>query len=472
MPKFTVTTPIFYANGVPHIGHAYNIVAADILARLYKLLGNEVFFLTGTDEHGAKVAEAAQKNNKTPQEFVDEISNTFKSAWKNLDIEYSDFIRTTESRHEKGVIFALNKLKEEGVLYEKKYEGLYCIGCEAFVTEKDLDAQGLEPLHKTKPILIEEKNWFFKLSEFLPQIKEAIETGRLKIEPQERKNEVLGLLEQGLADFSISRSKERLKWGITLPFYESQVAYVWVDALLNYITALGYGSEDQSKFEKFWPADVQLIGQDILKFHAIYWPAILLALGLELPKSLVVHGYFTVNGQKMSKTIGNVIDPNNLVEEFGSDAARYLLLTQFPFGSSGDIDVKNFQEKYNDLANTFGNLVRRVFNLAEKYELKDISIDKFDESEFVGKTALGNIQLIQNIVDESRQINAELDKSAPWKEENPENRNEIIKNTIKNIFKLAFLMQTIMPKTSKIIFDSVQNGRIVNPPILFPKNEK
>ncbi len=463
MERFTVTTPIFYANGRPHIGHAYTIIAADILARLNQLLGKEIFFLTGTDEHGAKVAEAAEKNGKTPQEFVDEIAGSFQSTWKELGIEYTDFIRTTEERHEKAVVFALKKLKEKGVLYEKKYKGLYCTGCEAFVTEKDLDENGFEPLHKTKPIVVEEKNWFFKLSEFLPQVKEAIESGRLKILPEERKNEVLGLFEQGLEDFSVSRSKERLKWGITLPFDESQVAYVWVDALLNYITALGYGSDDQSKFEKFWPADIQLIGQDILKFHAIYWPAILLALDVELPKSLIVHGYFTVNGQKMSKTIGNVIDPNDLIKEFGSDATRYLLFNPFPFGNSGDIAVQDFSEKYNsDLANNFGNLVSRSLTLVKKFCENKVPISNEETlREFIGReidprilalkenfgNGLNQLNIVQKVLEIARVLNEDINKEAPWKETNEEKRNATLRKMLEGIAAISILEKPVLNQT-------------------------
>jgi methionyl-tRNA synthetase len=264
MDRFSITTPIYYANGNPHIGHAYTTVAADVLARLNKKLGKEVFFLTGMDEHGAKVADTAASVGKEPQIFVDEIAQSFKDCWQKLDIGYSDFIRTTEKRHRQGVLLALEKLKETDAIYEKTYKGLYCTGCEAFVTEKDLDENGLEPLHQKKPIVVEEKNWFFNLAKYLPEIKQAIETDRLLILPTERKNEVLGLFQQGMEDFSISRSKERLKWGIELPFDETQVAYVWVDALLNYVTALGYGSDNDELLQKFWPADVQVMAQDFI----------------------------------------------------------------------------------------------------------------------------------------------------------------------------------------------------------------
>lgn len=471
MERFTITTPIYYANGKPHIGHAYTTIAADVLARLHKGRGEDVFFLTGTDEHGAKVADTAKSVGKEPQEFVDKIAQSFKDCWQKLDIDYTDFIRTTDKRHEQGVIFALNKLKEIDAIYEKTYKGLYCTGCEAFVTEKDLDENGLEPLHQKKPVVVEEKNWFLNLAKFLPEIKQAIETDKVKIVPTERKNEVLGLFQQGLEDFSISRSKERLKWGIELPFDNTQVAYVWLDALLNYVTALGYGSDNDELLKKFWPADVQVMAQDILKFHAIYWPAILLALGLELPKSLVIHGFFTINGQKMSKSLGNIIDPNDLVAEYGSDATRFLLLSAFPFGNSGDIDVQNFREKYNSIANTLGNLVRRTFNLAEKYGISINALPKFDSTIFTDSN-IDNLHILQNVLDKARDLNVELDKQAPWKETDITKRDAIVKNSLEKILALAQMIEPTMPSIAKAILGAVgADGKITNPSVLFPKNE-
>jgi methionyl-tRNA synthetase len=473
MERFSVTTPIYYANGKPHIGHAYTTIAVDVLARLNKKIGREVFFLTGTDEHGGKVADTAAGVDKEPQKFVDEIAQSFKDCWKKLDIDYSDFIRTTEKRHEQGVVFALKKLKEADAIYEKTYKGLYCTGCEAFVTEKDLDENGLEPLHQKKPIVVEEKNWFFRLEKFLPEIKQGIEDDKILIIPSERKNEVLGLFQQGLEDFSISRSKERLKWGITLPFDDSQVAYVWVDALLNYVTALGYGSDNDELLKKFWPVDTHAIGLDILKFHAIYWPAMLMALGLQLPKQLLVNGYFTINGQKMSKSLGNVIDPNILVDEFGSDATRYLLLSTLPYGNSGDIDVQNFQQKYNELANTIGNLVRRTFNLAEKYGVK---YEKESHNLLEFYPQLGNKNenvldtLIKLIRGQAQELNVGIDNEAPWKETDETKRNEIVLKYLRKVFELADLLEPVMPKIAAAIFGSVdENGKITNPPVLFPK---
>ncbi len=369
MPQpFYVTTPIYYVNDRPHIGHAYTTIAADLLTRFHRLQGRESFFLTGTDEHGTKVAEAARAAGLTEQEFCDRTVATFQNAWKNLDIEYNYFIRTTSERHKVAVLKFLDAMRrartEDGreVVYSGHYEGLYCTGCEKFVTEKDL-VNGLCPDHKKPPVQLKEKNYFFRLTAFAGKIKERIESGELKILPEERRNEVLGLIGQELPDFSLSR--ERVKWGIPLSFDSSQVAYVWVDALSNYISAIGYG-DDQRSFNQWWNEAevVHLMAKDILKFHCLYWPAMLMAAGEKLPNTIFLHGFFTVDGEKMSKSLGNMIDPNEMVAKFGPDGTRYLLLTQYPFGIDGDIQAKRFVSQYNsDLANDLGNLVSRVAKL-------------------------------------------------------------------------------------------------------------
>ncbi|UCE23663.1 MAG: methionine--tRNA ligase [Candidatus Zixiibacteriota bacterium] len=362
---FYITTPIYYVNDKPHIGHAYTTIAADLLARFHRLAGRDSFFLTGTDEHGSKVAEAAQQAGMSEIEFCDRTVETFKVAWKNLSIEYDDFIRTTSERHKEAVLKILDAMRTaktgagKDVVYSDYYEGLYCTGCEKFITEKDL-VDGVCPDHNKPPEKLKEKNYFFRLTAFLDTIKHRIESNELLILPEERRREVLGLINQDLPDFSLSR--ERVKWGIPLPFDDSQMAYVWVDALSNYISAMGY-SDDQQKFDKWWNSGeiVHLMAKDILKFHCLYWPAMLLAAGVKLPNVIYLHGFFTVDGEKMSKTLGNMIDPNDMVEEFGADGTRYLLLTQYPFGIDGDIQARRFVTQYNaDLANDLGNLVSRV----------------------------------------------------------------------------------------------------------------
>lgn len=360
MDKFFITTPIYYVNAKPHIGHTYTTIAADVLARYYRLkLGDDkVFYLTGTDEHGSKIYEKAVENNMEPQAFCDQVSAQFKDAWEKYTISYNKFIRTTDSDHKAFVQEFVKNIYNNGDFYEDEYEGLYCVGCEKFLTEKEL-VDGKCPHHLREPEVVKEKNWFFNLEKYLPEIQKRIESDELKIMPEWAKSEVLGLIKQGVPNFSVSRNKEKVKWGIELPWDSNQLIYVWCDALTNYLSTAGPAD--------FWPATVQFLAKDILKFHALFWPALLLSVGYELPEQLFIHGFFTVNGQKMSKTLGNVINPVEMYEEFGADAAKYLLLSQFPFGQDGDIQKDRFVEKYNaDLSNGLGNLLNRVISLIEK----------------------------------------------------------------------------------------------------------
>jgi len=471
MEKILITTPIYYVNDKPHIGHAYTTLAADILTRFFRIQGKDVFFLTGTDEHGTKVAEAAEKAGKNPQEICDKNSEFFKLAWEKLGVKYDHFIRTTDKIHEKNVIEFLKELEDRDAVYEKEYGGLYCIGCEKFLTDKDL-VDGLCPDHKTEPKKITEKNYFFKLKDYLGAVAELINTNRLKIEPQNAKNEVLGLLKQGLEDFSISRQKERVKWGIDLPFDKNQTVYVWVDALLNYYT--GDGSKE---FKKYWEKGkiIHLLAKDILKFHAIFWPAMLLAAGKKLPDREFIHGFFTINGQKISKTLGNVIDPIEIVNKFGTDAARYILLSQFPFGQDSDVQESRFVEKYNaDLANGLGNLVARVLTLANKNKIKETKADKDilrvaketrenyekDMKEFKLFEALEGIWKLIGWCDEY------IEKNKPWQITDKEKLEQVLPNLLYCLSEIADLILPFLPETSEKIKEQIKSGKSE---ILFPR---
>jgi len=469
-PKFYITTPIYYASGDPHVGHTYTTVSADILSRYYRLfIGAEnVYFLTGTDEHGLKIAKNAEAAGLEPQAYVDKIAGAYVDLWKNLEISNNDFIRTTEKRHEDFVRFFIEKLKAKGFLYEAEYEGLYCVACEKFLAEKDL-VDGKCPDHQRVPELSKEKNWFFDLNgkhsgrNFLTEIKEAIENGELKILPEKMEKEVLGLLNQDLPDFSISRNKANVKWGIPLPWDANQLVYVWADALTNYISAID-GSD-------WWPAQVQLLGKDILKFHAIFWPAMLLAADLPLPKVLCSHGYFTVDGQKMSKTIGNVVDPIELFQTYGSDVTRYFVSTVCPFGEDGDIKKELFAEKYNAFfANHLGNYVNRILTLAHKYyagqvPTRDMVLEKDWQAQveaawhdYHGAAAHLELEKMIKIPTELIQsANEYITKLELWKvmKENPEQAAPHLYILLEALRQAALMLSPVIPQGSTKILEAL-----------------
>ncbi|MDD5627068.1 MAG: methionine--tRNA ligase [Patescibacteria group bacterium] len=458
MSKFYITTPIYYVNDKPHIGHAYTTVAADVLARWQKMNGKDVFFLTGTDEHGAKIAEAAEKAGKNPQEFSDQVSEEFKKTWKNLDIEPSYFIRTTNPEHEKLAVAFLSRLYEKGFLYEKDYKGLYCIGCEKFLTEKEL-LEGKCPDHNQKPEMVLEKNWFFNLKEFLPKVKEIVAGGKIKIEPDTAYQEVLGIFKQGLDDFSISRQK--VKWGIPVPWDKTQTIYVWVEALLNYWTALKIADH-----EDFWPPDVHLMSHDILKFHAIYWLAMLAAADVDLPRRIFVHGYFTIDGQKMSKTIGNVIDPNVLVKKFGVDATRYLLLSRFPFGKDGDISEAKMKEMYNaDLANGIGNLVARVARFQLRIDKLRIANCELKEYKSLMEE-LKFYEVLKLIMNKVKECNDMIEEKKPWRIKNEQEIKKTLMPVVEKIIIIAEMLKPFMPNVSGKILEILKTRKSE---ILFPR---
>lgn len=452
MKKY-LTTPIYYVNDVPHIGHAYTTIAADVLARFYKSQNIETFFLTGVDEHGAKIAIAAEAAGKEPKNFVDELAKKFETTWQNLNIEYSEFFRTTNVEHEKLVLEFVKKLADAGYIEKRKYEGLYCVACERYYKEEDL-IDGLCPDHKTKCEKQSEENYFFLLSKFQDKLISIINDKEFEIGPTERKNEILSKIKLGLEDVSISRSA--VKWGIPYPGDESQTVYVWVDALLNYYTATKiYKMETWEKH----PADLHLMAKDILWFHAVLWPAMLLALDLPLPKKVFAHGFFTIGGQKMSKTIGDVIDPNKMVEKFSVDVVRYAILREFPFGEDGDISVEKIQKQYENLANNIGNLLQRTIVMINKYQIK-MSNDKLQMSNENQMTKSKISKLIEEL--KFNEALAEIENIAidtnkyiaekePWKlakdENNPE-LSEVLNKAHSNLSIIAELLAPFMPETS------------------------
>lgn len=375
--KFYVTTAIDYPNAEPHVGHAYQKVIADILARWHKVLGEDVFLLTGTDEHGKKIQETALKAGKRPREFVDELSIKFKEAWKSLNVDYDRFIRTTDEDHKKLVQEAIKKCNENGDIYKGTYEGLYCVGCEAYYTEKDL-IEGCCPLHK-KPIeKLKEESYFFRLSNYQKFLLDLYKNPEF-IMPEERRNEMISRVKEGLKDLSISRTS--FDWGIPFPLDKKHIVYVWFDALFNYVSGAG-------KKQEYWPATVHLLGKDNGWFHAVYWPAFLKSAGYELPKTVFIHGFLTFNGQKISKSLGNVIAPKYLADKYGADSVRYFIGRNFVFGQDGDFSEKLLVERHNsELANKWGNLLSRVTALAERD-----GIDKNGGNKLIKKLNLKKIE--------------------------------------------------------------------------------
>lgn len=471
MKKFYVTTSIVYTNAPPHIGFALELVQADVLARYHRSLNEDVFFLTGTDEHGLKIAKAAEEAGREPKKFVDEIAKKCKELTDILNISNDDFIRTTDRKKHWPVVEKVwLKLKENKDIYKKKYKGFYCAGCEAFITKKDL-VNGKCPNHLQEPELVEEENYFFRLSKYADDIKKALETDKIKIVPESRKKEIIEIIKQGLGDISFSRSIDKLKWGIPVPDDNSQTIYVWADALVNYISELDY--PNGRLFKKYWPADVHCIGKDIFKFHALIWPGILLSLGLPLPKTIFIHGFISVAGKKMSKSLGNVIDPFELVKKYGStsspqvgtDAVRYYLLREISPTEDGDFTYEKFEKRYNaDLAGGIGNLVARVCSLGEKVGFKEKS-DKKIKSEIEKtkrnyKKALGNFRFnealksIWNLIGFSDRY---IDKEKPW--ENKENSSEVIGNLLVVLDNIAELLKPFLPETAEKILKEIARSK-------------
>ncbi|PIY59331.1 methionine--tRNA ligase [Candidatus Wolfebacteria bacterium CG_4_10_14_0_8_um_filter_37_11] len=472
--KFYITTAIDYVNSVPHLGHALEKVQADAIARYQRITDKDVYFLTGVDEHGIKIIRSSQDAGKSVKDFVNENSGKFAELTKKLDISNNNFIRTSDrERHWPGAQLLWKKLVEAGDIYKGKYSGYYCVGCEAYVTEKDL-IDGKCPYHFKEPEKIEEENYFFKLSRYVDEIKNKIESGELKILPESRKNEILGMIKEGVGDISFSRPKEKLSdWGVPVPDDESQLMYVWCDALANYISALGYGSNNEDNLKKFWPADLHIIGKDILRFHALIWPAMLMSAKLLLPKTIFVHGFILSNGKRMSKTLGNVIDPFYLAEKYGVDATRYYLLREITPFEDGDITEEKFKEAYNaNLANGLGNLTARIMKMSEQYlDNKELRIKNYElPNDF--KNLMDNFGLnkaMDLIWEKISELDLHIQKTEPFKliKTDEKKAKEILVELVLGLQNIALMLKPFLPQASEKILKSIELNKM--PETLFPR---
>jgi methionyl-tRNA synthetase len=474
---FYITTPIFYPNANLHLGHAYTTTITDIIARYHRLKGEETYFLTGSDENTEKVVRAAKAADRSTREYLDNIVSNFKSLFSKLEVSYDQFIRTSdEANHYPGVIELWKRIAKAGDLEKRSYSGLYCVGHESFITEKDL-VIGKCPDHDETPQVLKEENYFFKLSKYTEAIKKKIESDEFEIVPDSRRNEILALLDRGLEDVSFSRPADKISVGIPVPNDPSQRIYVWCDALSNYISALGFGRSNNALFKKFWPADLQVIGKDILRFHAAIWPGMLLSAGLCLPKALLVHGFVTSGGKKMSKSLGNVIDPIELIDEYGAEAVRYYLSRHISPFEDGDITYESFKEAYNaNLANGLGNLVSRVMKMAEQNGIK------VQDSRFKNKNREGkefeeamrefNLQRAMNVIWELiARLDEKIQKEQPFKsiKTAPEKGKLIIGELLSGLSEIAEMLLPIMPETAEKIQEAIAKNR--KPDILFPRKD-
>lgn len=496
--KFYLTTAIAYPNAKPHMGHFLEFVEADALARYKKMKEFDVFFLTGTDEHGLKIEEKAKELHMTPQDLVNQNTQIFQHLKTDMDVDYSDFIRTTDDRHVKTAQEIWTKIYEKGDLYKKQYKGLYCIGCESFKTEKEL-IHGKCPDHEKEPIVLEEENYFFRLSKYTDILIEKLESGELSIIPEFRKNEIVNVARKGLLDVSFSRPKASLSWGIEVPNNSQHVMYVWCDALTNYLSGIGY-SDNPKLFTRYWPADVHIIGKDISRFHALIWPAMLLSVELPLPKKIFIHEFVTSKGKKMSKTIGNIIDPFIVMSKYGSEALRFFLLKETVNGSDVDFTWARFHNTYEaELVNGVGNLINRVFVIAQKYlNGRTPKAYRDKETEQMIRSAWRDYETFFNQYDFKTALesclrlvyfsNRYISETEPWNlfKQDVERFKQVIFILLEILANISLMLYPFIPRTSlkmqralgvstdklTIPYGKVREGfRLENVGILFPKVE-
>lgn len=473
MASFYITTPIYYINDKAHIGHAYTTIAADILARYRRQQGDEVLLSVGTDENSQKTLKAAREAGEDVGNYADDMAWAWKQVWDQLHISYDRFIRTTETAHEQTVSTILEHIRDNGDIYRDTYEGFYCSDCEAFVSESDLQ-EGLCPDHKKPPETLQEDNYFFRLSRYQEPLLEYIREHPEFVQPESRRNEVVAFVERGLDDLSISR--ENLEWGLSYPFDPEHTIYVWVEALMNYVTVTGYPG---SNYEQWWPADVHLVGKDIIKFHCVYWPALLMSAGLELPKTVMANGFLNVEGSKMSKSLGNVVDPIELANTYGVDALRYILLRDTPYGQDGDFTIERFVAVYNsELADDLGNLVNRVSSMIQKYQdgrigqPGDAAHDTSDYhralKEFRFDAAL---EVVSKFV---KDLNLYIEEEKPWEiaKTDAEHLEEVLSYLATNLAHIGELLTPFIPGTGEKI-QTAFSGEILQPieGTLFPKHD-
>ena len=473
--KYYITTPIYYPSANFHIGHCYTTIIADSIARYQRLKEKDVFFLTGTDEHGQKIENKAKEKGVTPKEYVDEIVENAKDLWNSLGISYDKFIRTTDEYHEKAVQKIFDKLYEQGDIYLDKYKGLYCTPCESFWTETQL-VDGKCPDCGREVFLVEEESYFFRLSKYQKRIEELYKTNPEFIKPESRKNEMINnFLKPGLEDLCVSRTT--FSWGIPVSFNPKHVIYVWIDALTNYITALGYLSDDDSLFKKYWPADLHLVGKEIVRFHAIIWPALLMALDLPLPKQVFGHGWLKIDGGKISKSLGNYKDPREYIDKYGVDAVRYYALREVSFGSDGNFSEEALIARTNaDLANTLGNLLNRTIAMTNKYFDGVISNSKVNEE--IDTELINKASNLKSVVDKNmeklyisdaleeifnflRECNKYIDDTTPWvlaKEGKLERLQTVLYNLLESIRISSVLLTPFMPTTTEKIFKQLNTN--------------